>query len=460
MLKQLRNKKTAKKLWIALAIIIIPAFVFWGFSGALRSRQEQGSMEFRDSLEAVKNLAIMQFGDNFSEIQKYLNLESQAYLRVLLLREARRRKIKTSNKEVIEAIKDNPLFQRNGAFDNRIYSELLQYTFRTQPRVFEEETRQSLMISKLYDQVTGDVKLNEREISEEYRKANEEISIYYIAGLPAEFIKEVNPSEEELLSFFAKNSLQFKQPLSFNLDYVAADSEDKIKQVYAQLNKSNDLGKAAAQLKLAVKETGLFGQTDAIPGIGWSPEILMVVSKLNKGSFSAPIRLDKSYYILQLKERKEPYIPPYPSIQDKVKYAFIQEESKRIAREKTEECLEQLRQDYQKSPKSADFNKSAKACGLKSDSTGLFKFGSYIENIGSSDSFWKECAALKENENSGVITLPSGFYIIKVKQRVPVDEKRFAAEKEAFTQKLLQDRKQDYFNRFVEELKKKSIRLP
>ncbi|MBL7151845.1 MAG: peptidyl-prolyl cis-trans isomerase [Candidatus Omnitrophica bacterium] len=461
MLKQLRHKKTAKRLWIALAIVIIPAFVFWGFSGALRSRQEQdGSLEFRDSLEAVKNLAIMQFGDNFSEIQRYLNLESQAYLRLLLLREAKARRIKASNKEVIEAIEDNPLFQRKGAFDNRIYSELLQYTFRTQPRIFEEQTRQSLMISRLYDQVTKDVKLNEQEISEEYRKANEEISIYYIAGLPADFAKEINPSEKELLSFFAKNSLQFKEPLSFNLNYVAADSEDKIRQVYARLGKTNDLDETAAQFKLAVKETGLFGQTDAIPGIGWSPEILMAVSKLKKENFTDPIGLDKSYYILKLKERKEPYIPPYPSIQDKVRDTFVQEESKRIAKGKTEDCLEKLRQAYQNNPKSADFNKFAKACGLKSESSGFFKFGSYIENIGSSDSFWKESAALKENETSGVIALPSGFYIIKVKQRVPVDEKRFAAEKEVFAQRLLQDRKQDYFNRFVEELKKKSTRLP
>ena len=380
MLKKLREKKTAKRLWIALAIIIIPAFVFWGFSGALRGQKEQGSLEFQNSLRAVKNLAIMQFGDNFSEIQKYLNLEAQAQLRLILFHEAKRRRINASNEEVIRAIEDNSLFQRNGAFDNKIYSELLQYAFRTQPRVFEEETRQSLMISKLYEQVTQKVNLSQEEINEGYRKNNEEISIYYIASFPSDFEKELNPSEEELLAFFARNSLQFKQPLSFNLNYLAVDSEDKIKPLYLRLNKTKDLKETAAQFALTVKETGLFGQTDAIPGIGWSPEMLMLVSKLKEGEFSAPIKLDKYYYILKLKERREPYIPEYASIQGRIKYAFIQEESKRIARQNLEQCLKKI-------TPSADFNKIAKSCALKSDSTGLFKFGSYIENIGSSDSF-------------------------------------------------------------------------
>ncbi len=467
MLKQLRNKKTAKKLWIGLAVIIIPAFVFWGFSGALRGPRESGnigriygkkvsSLEFRDALEAVKNQAIMQFGDNFSEIQRYLNLESQAWTRLLLLHEAGRRKIKISNREVIEAVESNPIFQGKGKFDNKIYAELLQYVFRTQPRVFEEQTRQSLIISKLYERVTGGVSLNDQEVKEEYRKANEELSIYYIAALISDFEKEIKPSEKDLLGFFAKNSLQFKQPLSFNMDYIVLESEDAAKNAAAIAAKFKDLNKTAAELKLTVKETGLFGQTDAIPGIGWSPEILMLVSKLKTGQISPPIKVDKRYYILKLRERKDPYIPEYASIKVRLNRAFVQAEAKRLAKQKTDDCLKKLKAAYEKNPKSADFNKLAKACGLKSDSTGLFKFGSYIENIGSSDEFWKAAEDLKKGESSGVITMPSGFYIIKLKEKIPVDEKKFTEEKEAFSLRLLEQKKQEYFNKFLEELSRKS----
>lgn len=467
MLKQLRDKKTAKKLWIALAVIIVPAFVFWGFSSALRGPGEGGTvgriygkkvsaLEFQDAMEAVKNQAIMQFGDNFSEIQKYLNLQEQAWTRLLLLHEAAKRKIKAANSEVIRTIESNPIFQRKEKFDNKIYTELLQFVFRTQPRVFEEQTRQNLIISKLYSNVTDGVILKDEEVKEEYRKANEQLSIYYIAGLIADFEKEINPAENELADFFAKNSLQFKQPLSFSLEYIALESESQVNKAALSLNKSKNLNTTAAELKLTVKETGLFGQADAIPGIGWSPEILMLLSKLKIGESSAPIKVDKRYYIVKLKERKDPYIPEYASIQGKVRQSFIQAQAKRIAEEKTNDCLKKLKEAYQKNPRSADFDKFAKAGGLKSQASGLFKFGSYIEGIGVSDNFWKAAGNLKENEFSGVISMPSGFYIIKVKERIPVDEKKFAQEKADFSQKLLEQKKSEYFNKFLEELSRKS----
>ena len=41
MLRALRNKKTAKKVWIVLAVIIVPAFVLWGSGSLLRSKEER-----------------------------------------------------------------------------------------------------------------------------------------------------------------------------------------------------------------------------------------------------------------------------------------------------------------------------------------------------------------------------------------------------------------------------------
>ena len=40
MLKKLRKKKTAKRIWVILTILILPAFVFWGFGSFMRSKEE------------------------------------------------------------------------------------------------------------------------------------------------------------------------------------------------------------------------------------------------------------------------------------------------------------------------------------------------------------------------------------------------------------------------------------
>lgn len=475
MLKKLRKKKTAKRIWIILTVLILPAFLFWGFGSFIRSKQETtyagkifgrriSLSEYKDSVDAVRNQAIIQFGDNISEIGKKLNLESMAWDRLVLLSEAKKLKVNVSDEEVIALIESYPFFQRKGKFDNQIYSQMLQYVFHSQPRVFEEQIRQSLVLSKLYKEITRSVDVDDNGIKKEYQKLNEEISISYIAGAPSDFTKDLNPQEKEIKDYFAKNSFQFKEPLSFNIEYAAIGSDDKnetavkeiIKGLALRLNRKEDFAKAAADLKLQVKETGLFNQTGPIPGIGWSPQILTLISRLRIGEFTPPIYVDKYYYILRLKERKEPYIPEFEVIKDKARDIFIKEASRKIARQKIEDCFSQLKSARSANPKSIDFPRIAKACGLKSDSTGLFKFGSYIEGIGASDNFFVVAQDLKEDDFSQIIEMPSGFYIIRLKSKTPIDEKKFLDEKAEFGKKLLLQKKEEYFNLFLQGLKNKA----
>ena len=467
MLKKLRKKKTAKKIWIVLAILILPAFVLWGSGSVTRSKQEGAlagrifgrnisALEYQDALSAVRNTAIMQYGDKFTEIQKQLNLEQQAWERLVMLHEARRRRIAVSDKEVIELIDSYLFFQRNGRFDQGIYNEMLQYVFRAQPRIFEEETRQNIALSKLYRQVTKDVKASDQEIRSEYRKFNEEVSVSYIESLPSDFAKSIAPTQEELKEYFSKNSLEFKQPLSFNIEYIALDSEDKLKDAFISLKKKDDFEKVAKDMGTALKESGLFGQTDPIPGIGWSPDMINLIAKLKVGQYSIPIYADKKFYILKLKGKLEPFIPEFEKVKDKVKEKFIRNKSEALAKAGIDEALKKLIELNSRNPKALDLEKAARESGLKSNSTGLFKSGTYIEGIGASDILWSKASELKDGAFSGVIEIPTGYYIIKVKSRVPMDEKKFESQKQEFSKGLLEQKQQEYFAQFMQSLLKKA----
>jgi hypothetical protein len=445
----------------------VPAFVFWGFGNALRSKKESkyvgklfgkkvSSLEYQDALLTVKNQAIMQFGDKFSEIQQHLNLESRAWEWLMLMHEAKKHKIKVSDQEVIEAIEKFAFFQRKGQFDKKIYYEILQYVFRTQGRIFEEQIRQKIMLAKLYDEATANVKIDDNEIKQEYRKSNEEISIEYIAGLAADFLKEVTTTEEEIKDYFTKKSFQFKQPITFNIEYASSDSEDKIKNIILRLDKKEDFAKLAKEFNLELKETGLFAQTGPIPTIGWSPQIFAFLSKAKAGEVMPVTNIDKNYYALRLKERKEAYIPEFEKIKDKVKEALTKEKAQEIAKKRTEDCLKKLKELYQQNPRLIDFSKTAKEYGLKSDITKPFKYGSYIEGIGASDTLWTTAEQLKEDNFSEVLNISSGYYIIKLKSRSAIDDKKFAAEKKDFGERLLTQKKQEHFAKFVEELKRKT----
>ncbi len=464
MLRILRNKKVVRKIWIALAIIIIPAFTLWGLGGALRGKKESSSagkifgkeisgMEFQDTISAVKNQAIMQYGNKLEEVRKSIDFEEQAWERLMLLQEARNRKINVNDKEIIELIKSYPFFQSKGVFNERIYTELLRVPFQTQARIFEEQTRQNLMLAKLFKQVTKDVSLPDDETANEYRKLNEELSLYYIASFPTDFAKDIKPNEKEIKEYFDKNSIEFKQPLSFNLNYIILESEDKMKDAITRLKKKENLEKIALDLGLTIKETGLFAQTDPIPAIGWSPEVSNMISKLKVNELSPIIAVEKTYYVLKLKERKEPYVPEFEKIKNKIEERLIKITSEKTAQEKIQECLKYLEESRQQNPKSIDFDKAAKKYSLKSSFTENFKYGSYIEKIGASDNFWIAAKDIKNDGFSGIINMPSGFYIIKLKTRTPIDEKKFSTEKQEFKEKLSFQKKQDYFIKFIKDLK-------
>jgi len=470
MLKSLRKKRLAKIIWTILAIIIVPAFVLWGSSSLIRSKEESGyvgkifgrnitTLEFQDAINATKNQLLIEYIDSPEELQK-INLQYLAWQRLVLLAQAKKQKIKAGDEEVAEVIESYPFFRKKGRFDAGIYERILQYEFNTQARIFEEQIRQNLLIMKLYRQVTKDITASEEEVKKEYRKLNEELSIYYLAALFDEFGKNINPSEEEVKNYFNNNPLQFKQPLSFNLEYIVLEPqeadkkaiEDTVKEIVALINKKEEFAKIARDFNLQLKETGLFGQSDSIPGIGWSPQILDLLAKAEITQFLPPLVIDKNYYILRLKEKKDPYLPEFELIKEKVKDALAKESAKKSAKGAIDECLRNLKEKYQSNPEGADFDKIAAKFKLKSGSTDLFKYGSYIEGIGASDIFFLEAQGLGEAQFSEIISGPSGFYIIKLKSKTPVDEEKFIEEKEGFRDKLLTQKKQEYFNSFLQDL--------
>lgn len=472
MLKRLRNKKTAKKVWIILAILILPPFILWGSGSLIRSKEEKETgflgtvfgkkisfLEYRDAISAVRNQAIMQFGDSFEQIERYLNLDNQAWERIIVLSEAQRRKIKAIDREVIDLIRNYPFFRMKGQFNQKAYTDMLKYFFHIQPRQFEEQTRQNIMISKLFEAVTREIKINEEEIRKEYQKDNEQLSLYYIAAITSEFKKDIIVKEEEIREYFTVHNLEFKQPLSFNLEYLTTDSQDKIESLLPHINKKEYFNKLLKDWGYTLKQTGFFTETSAIPEIGWSPQVLNFVSKAKVGDYLGPVQIDKAYYLFILNQRREPFIPEFENIKDKVKDALSNEKAEEIAKTKIENCLACLKETYQKNPKTADFNKTAKSFGLKSSSTELFKYSGYIEGIGASDEFWKEAKRLKEDEISSIIKLPNGFYIIRLKSFIGIDEDKFKQEKDKLSQTLLLQKKQKHFTTFLEGLRKNSQRF-
>lgn len=463
MLKILRNKKVARKIWTGLAVIIIPAFCFWGLGSALRSKQESPAFlakvfgktiniqEYIENYRAVRNQYLIQLGqEQLEKLEKYLNIEAQVWERIILLEEAKRQRIKTGDKEVIETLKQFPFFQSEGSFNPKLYKEIITYIFRTDPREFEEQIRNNLNLAKLYRKITDGISLNEKEIKQVYEKENEEISLEYIQASAEDFKEGLSIQDQELLDYYFNNPEQFQEPLSYNLEYIKLENtnEEGVNKLSQLLNQGFTLKNAAKETGLETKETGLFSTNEPVPGIGWSTEILRIVSKLSPGkAWPQPVKVDSEFvYFIKLKEKKQPYIPAFEEINQEVNKRLREHKASQAALEKLETCRKQA--------ETAGFSKAAKEYNLKLGETKLFKRRSYVEGLGDSDLLFEAIEGLNENQISEVINAPSGLYfIVKLKERVLPDQEKFTQEKEDFTEQLLLGKKQNYFQQFVIELR-------
>lgn len=472
MLKNLRKKGFAKKIFIILAVVIVPAFVLWGSASLLRSQRysyagkifgrKVSPGQFQESLQAIQIQGLLQFGANFFKLQPFLNLNAEAWDRLILLQEARKKRIKASDAEVIEEIKQIPFFQREGQFDNKLYQELLSYGLKLPARRFEEYIRQRLILNKFYRRLTDKITVNDDELWSAYKRENEKVRVSYILLPSANFEKEVLVTEEELKAYFNSRQQELKLPPSINIQYAgfeyppdAAEEEkqncqEKVFELYAQLQNGVPLEKAAAAQGALLKDTGLFSAEQTLPA-GVPFEIIQAALLLKDKQYSNPVITAKGCFICQIKESKTSHLPDFSEAKPRIEKILRQEKGRQLAKEKAEVLREKI------NLKQKDFAAWAKEAGLKVETTALFKIGEYLPTIGPSAEFQNAAFNLKDkNRISEVVQALSGFYILKLEETVAADEKKFSAEKENFRAKVLEEKKKEAFNRFFEDLKAKA----
>ncbi len=130
---------------------------------------------FYENLRTYRYVYNMDITDEMIPQIKKSVLEGMIHIE-LLVAEMKKEHIKVSNQAVIDKIRRNPSFQKNGKFNKQIYIERLGYQRKT-PQTYEDEIRNSLKSEKIGRLITSGVKVTTPELKEEYkrRKYNPEV---------------------------------------------------------------------------------------------------------------------------------------------------------------------------------------------------------------------------------------------------------------------------------------------
>ncbi|MEW5758754.1 MAG: SurA N-terminal domain-containing protein [Candidatus Omnitrophota bacterium] len=322
MLKFLRKKNIAKKIFLLLAIIVIPAFVFWGVGPGTKEKNNSKCIgeifgkkvdidEFKKAYRTVFIQASLRFGDEFRKIEPFLNLSEQAWDRLILLKEAKNKRIKIKDDEIIKFIQDLAIFQKDEKFDQKIYSNILQY-LRVDPREFEEQIRDTIKIEKLYKFVTDNIKLDDNQALDIYKHKNDKVKIDYVDFIIKDFKQKVKFSDNQIKEFYDKNITLF--PLEFNkvkdeVKEMFVDMEAKKLAEASALNAistfkkygvKDEAGfiKSAKSLKLTINTPKEFTREDYIDNIGMNKNFVETAFNLIPNTLSDIIETPSGFYII------------------------------------------------------------------------------------------------------------------------------------------------------------------
>ena len=227
-------RKHAKN-WIMKTLlgIIIIVFIFYF-----------GSKTGKDAADAIvsidgKSLSRVDFEKNYQdliqmyrqqsggqlteEMLKTLKVKDQVLDKMiyeaLLLSKAEELRINISDQDLRDAIAAMPEFQRNGAFNQRQYEQMLR-SIRMKPEDFEAKQRKVLSISKMEDLLQDGVFISDAEVYNFYKIANAKINLSWTRLAVKDFQNNVQASTSDIEKYLKDHEADFRMQEQIQIKYI------------------------------------------------------------------------------------------------------------------------------------------------------------------------------------------------------------------------------------------------
>jgi peptidyl-prolyl cis-trans isomerase D len=472
MLRILREHASS---WMLKGILILVAvtFISWGGYSLIREKKvtyaakvNGVTIEWREYNDVFQN-AIKQYrealGPSFSEkMIEELRLKEKILddliAKILILQEAKKLGFSIPDEELRGAIESVPAFQVNGQFDKRSYERFLRLS-RMTPEEFERSQRENLLLSKVVGLIkTNSGKVSEEEVLETYLLENERIDLFFLKIVPDSFKGQVSANEIEIKGYYQKHQEEFRIPTFVQIQYLlfrpsdfeskVQVSPDEIKRYYdsrkdtfkipKQVRVRDILIKAgpqdtsdqleakkkkAEEILEKAKKTKDFGSLvkqyseaeNASKGgdLGWiqrgmlGEQIESVLFSMKAGDLSGVLAGGDGFHILKIEEVKEEKQKSFDDVKDQILHTLKKEKAKAEASQKADDAFYSLF-------RSRDLEGYSREKDVPIKTTGLFKEGDEIPDIGRNPLFYSSAFSLKLGEISPVVGVPPNFYILKL----------------------------------------------
>jgi len=214
----------------------------------------------------------------------------------------------------------------------------------------------------------------------------------------------------------------------------------------AQARSSMGLEKAAAAKGLQVVTTDFLGRTDALPGIGASPQFMEAVFSAGEKSPPDEVQLPQGFAIFEVVAIQPPATPTFDAIRSRVENEFKENRASTLLSQKAQELSDRAKAQH-------DLKKAAKELNATMKTSDFVLPDGQVPDIGSMSGPASAAFSLKPGEISGPIESGTSAAVLSVLERQEPAEQDLSAKVDQIRESLVQSKQRDLFGLFLTNLR-------
>ncbi len=222
-------------------------------------------------------------------------------------------------------------------------------------------------------------------------------------------------------------------------DKLASDESDQLSATIRRSNKVT-LDDLAKQFHLTIGETRPVSAIDPVLEFGNSKEAKEAIFRLRQDELSLPIRTDRGYLVVSVKQ----ILPAHPGsleeVRDKIVAGLKLQKANELARTRAEDLVKRVKAGEK-------FDAAAKSLGLEAKTSDLFARNGSISGAVSG----KQVSAafqLKTGDVGAPLNLGANWFVYRVAEKQEPDPADFEKQKKELTDQVLQAKRNLAFEAF------------
>jgi peptidyl-prolyl cis-trans isomerase D len=464
--------------WLIKVLLggIAITFIFWGGYQATSRRSGRVASvngetiaveEYRITYKRLIEQVQQRFGNNLDEeMVKSLQLPKQAINQLvdqMLMRQAATElDLRVSDEDLSRSIKSISAFQTAGVFDPRLYKLVLDRN-NLSPESFEVSQRDSLLVEKLNNIITGSVKVSDDEAVEWYNwnnatvdlefvvfepdrypdmavteeeiqqyfegakdsyKTEPQLKVRYLNFEPRNYVAKVEIPEVEISEYYEEHPADFQNPTTVEARHIlikvgqdaageeAAKAKEKIEDVLKKAREGQDFAELAKQYSEGPsKDKG--GYLGSFKREAMVKPFTDKAFSMQAGEVSDPVRTRFGWHIIKVEKVNEATVSTLADAKDQIRKKLTDEYARQLAYDGAEfifdatfegDKLESVATENQLVVHTTDFFSSR---------------GGPAKGIQNKEAFAKAAFELPEGEISEIQDFGDGYYLMEIIEKRP-----------------------------------------